>query len=147
MKKLLTISSIIAAAVTIGSASEAKADLVFCNRVDRPIYMALSQKNTNNPAKTIVKGWWYAKPGQCQSVYLNRLKPEERYGYYAVSEDGKKKWSGDTSSVELCVNDNGFDSISTALSGKTTQCNAPSYPARFKWLDTENQQSISFDFS
>jgi uncharacterized membrane protein len=147
MKKLLTISGIIVTAVTLGWTSEAKADLVFCNRFDRPIYMSLSQKTTNNRSRITIKGWWYAKPGQCQSVYLNRLKPEERYGYYAISDDGKKKWSGDANGVESCVNDNGFDTISTDLSGKNSQCTAPNYSVRFKWLDTENQPGISFDFS
>jgi uncharacterized membrane protein len=147
MKKLLTIAGIIATVVTLGWASEAKADLVFCNRIDRPIYMALSQKTTTDRSKTTIKGWWYAKPGQCQSVYLNRLKLEESYGYYAVSDDGKKKWSGDAKEVELCINDNGFDAVSTEMSGKNSQCTAPNYAVRFKWLDTGNQPAISFDFS
>jgi uncharacterized membrane protein len=147
MKKLLIISGTISAAIALGWTSEAKADLVFCNRIDRPIYMALSQKTTDDRSKISVKGWWYAKPGQCQIVYLNRLKPGESYGYYAVSDDGKKKWGGNANGVEICVNDNGFDALSTATSDKNSQCTTPNYSVRFKWLDTENQPGISFDFS
>jgi uncharacterized membrane protein len=145
-KTLLTISGIMAA-ITFGWTPEAKADLIFCNRIDQPIYMALSQQATGNRSTATIKGWWYAQPGQCQSVYLNQLKPEERYGYFAISADGKRKWNGDANGLESCVNDNGFDLLAPAVGGKTPQCVAPSYPVRFKWMDTENQPNISFDFS
>ena len=145
MKKLLTILGIIIVS-PICWGSEAKADLVFCNRFEQPIYMALAQKNANNQRGTIVKGWWYANPGQCQTVYPNSLNKGENYGYYAISADGKQNWQNENNSAELCVNDRGFDLMSAALSGKNSQCVAPDYPVKFKWMNTENKQNLTFDF-
>ena len=131
----------------IGWADEAKADLVFCNRIDRPIYMALSQKNPSKPKDGIVvKGWWYANPGQCQRVTSNNLSTGENYGYYAISNDGKQKWSDETNGTEVCIDDKGFDRMSTGSAGKTDRCIAPSYPVRFKWMEPQTKQNLTFDF-
>jgi uncharacterized membrane protein len=148
MNRILTLAGIIAVTFNIGWSHEAKADLIFCNRSERPIYMALSKKSTANLSpQVVVKGWWYARSGQCQLVYTESLKPQERYGYYAIADNGKKRWGGDRNSSELCIGDDGFDLSMTESNTKNIQCNSPRYPVRFQWLETEGRPSITFDFS
>ena len=146
MKRLLTVLGIISTVGTIGWASEVRAEITFCNRFDRPVYMAFSQKKTDRPQLgVIVKGWWYAKPGQCQTVYSNGLNNRENYSYYAISDDGKQKWQAENNSSEVCISDRGFDLTNAEVSGKQSQCAAPSYPVRFQSIDTKDRQNVTFD--
>ena len=146
MKRLLTILGILAAATTIGWTSEVKAEITLCNRFDRPIYLAFSQKKSErSQLGIIVKGWWYARPGQCQTVYTNSLNKGENYGYYAISDDKKRNWSGENNTAEVCISDRGFDLMNAELSPKKTHCVTPSYPIRFQSIDTKNLKSVSFD--
>jgi uncharacterized membrane protein len=142
MKRILSILGIISTIGTIAWASEAKAEITLCNRFDRPIYMAFSQKKSDRPQMgVIIKGWWYAKPGQCQTVYINSLNRRETYGYYAISDDKKRNWSGDNNSNEICVSDRGFD----LMNAEKSQCVVPNYPVRFQSIDTKDRRNLTFD--
>jgi uncharacterized membrane protein len=145
-KRLLTVLGLISGAITIGQTPPAQAEITLCNRFDRPIYMALSQKKADRPqAGTIVKGWWYAKPGQCQTVYANNISNGDNYAYYAISADKQRSWTGDSSTAEACIRDRGFDLMNAELSPKQPQCVAPSYPIRFQSIDTKDLKSVNFD--
>jgi uncharacterized membrane protein len=142
MKRILSILGIISTVWTIGWAADAKAEITLCNRFDRPIYLAFSQKKSDrSQLGVIVKGWWYAKPGQCQTVYTNSLNKGENYGYYAISDDKKRNWSGENNSAEVCISDRGFD----LMNAEKAQCIAPSYPVRFQSIDTKNRKNLTFD--
>lgn len=145
-QQLLAVLGLISSAMTIGHTAPAQAEITLCNRFEKPIYMALSQKKADRPqAGTIIKGWWYAKPGQCQTVYANNISNGEEYAYYAISDDKQRSWTGATTTGEVCIRDRGFDLMNAELSPKKPQCVAPSYPIRFQSIDTKNRQSISFD--
>ena len=146
MKRILSILGIISTVGTIGWASDARAEITLCNRFDRPIYLAFSQKKSErSQLGVIVKGWWYAKPGQCQTVYVSSLKKGENYGYYAISDDKQRNWSGEKTSAEVCISDRGFDLMNAELTGKQPQCGASSYPVRFQSIDTKNRNNLTFD--
>ena len=145
-QQLLTVLGLISSAITIGQAPPAQAEITLCNRFEKPIFIALSQKRADRTqAGTIVKGWWYAKPGQCQIVYANNVSNGDSYGYYAVSDDKQRSWTGDNSTAETCIRDRGFDLMNAELSPKQPQCVAPSYPIRFQSIDTKDLKSVSFD--
>lgn len=118
--------------------SQAYSAVTFCNRSDRPIFMALATMNQQRPdwGKTS-QGWWYAQSGECKVVYPRSINAWEWYGYYAVSEDNRKVWpappQGDMASnmVQLCATDNHFDMVNTK---GYADCVSPSYPVFFKWF-------------
>jgi uncharacterized membrane protein len=142
MRKVLMTLGFLATGMTIGWTVDVKAEMILCNQFEQPIYIAFSQQKADRPqAGAIVKGWWYTKPGQCQTVYPNSLSNGEKYGYYAISADGKRNWSGDNNSGEICISDRGFDLTTTTKS----QCNAPSYPVKFQSIDAKNRTNVSFD--
>ena len=146
MKRILSILGIISTVGTICWASDVKAEITLCNRFDRPIYIALSQKKSDqSQLGVIVKGWWYAKPGQCKTVYTNSVNKGENYGYYAISDDKKRNWSRENNSAEVCISDRGFDLMNAELTVKRPQCVAPSYPVRFQSLDPKNRNNLTFD--
>ncbi|MEM1102544.1 MAG: DUF1036 domain-containing protein [Pseudomonadota bacterium] len=83
-------------ASALGLAGAAHAEYSFCNKTSYAINAAIGYPDEN---KTVTRGWWRLRPGQCQVILADAVQPG-RYFVYAEAIEGhrgeQRVWSGET---------------------------------------------------
>lgn len=133
-------------AILAGFAPAAHAAMVFCNRTQGGIEVALGYRGTVDDDKIdwISEGWWRIEPGQCSRVYGKSLT-QRFYYYYAISlasttpDKSPTVWKG---KYQFCTDTKAFKAEGD------TNCDSRGYQLRgFQEMDVGvNTRDYTLDF-
>jgi len=117
----------------LGFPEAAKADLKFCNKTDKKVWVAIGYKSKD---EWVSEGWWAIDPGSCKTTYKDSL--EARYYYYYAEDDADGRWSDDH--YIFCTSDKEF-----TIDG-ADNCKSRGYDARgFREIDVGENISKTID--
>ncbi|MGE0154824.1 MAG: DUF1036 domain-containing protein [Reyranellaceae bacterium] len=87
------------AVLAVPFAGPAQAELVLCNRTDRPVQVAVAEDETDEDA-VVVKGWTGIAPRACSEVADNFLYD---YAFFAFQPGSGRTWEDDEDGAYFCV--------------------------------------------
>ena len=80
----------------------ARADLKFCNKTDKKVWVAVGY-HEKNKADWVSHGWWTVAPGTCETTLSDALNGQ--YYYWYAEDEGDGVWSGN---FVFCTTDKKF---------------------------------------
>jgi len=122
-RKSLLVGIAAAGLVWLVAASPAQAWYKFCNKTKAEVSVAFAYRENG---EWVSEGWWSIKPGNCSTVHSEDLD-QQKYYFYADSDESDNTWSGDSS---FCTLEKKF-----TITGNTN-CKSRGYkPRGFKEID------------
>ena len=88
-RKILLLGLALAGGMILPAA--ARADLKFCNKTDKKIWVAIGY-HEKSKADWVSHGWWTVAPGACQTTISDALSGQ--YYYWYAEDEGDGVWSG-----------------------------------------------------
>jgi uncharacterized membrane protein len=108
MKRWYVVTLFVFAGVLWLRPAPAQAALHICNKVQKPIYVAVGTSDASNDQS---QGWWLIQPGDCKTPLGGSLDTTGATNYYfwAHSDDNTMTWSGEGKEHEFfCTIDDPF---------------------------------------
>lgn len=94
--------------ILISMASQAHAQLRFCNKTYETIWVAVNHHHNND---WTTEGWWRIEPNNCATPITENLR--NRYYYYHANRNDDLTWGGGEGSIRRCVTRERFTIRST----------------------------------